>query len=86
MNPGSTDAFLRSAIFVSAPGRSDALGYKPSRKSRSCATPTSESGAKSVASRSRPFSLPDGCICAYYPEATPLVPAWHHDQRSKTPA
>jgi anaerobic selenocysteine-containing dehydrogenase len=33
-----------------------------------------------------PFSLPDGCIGAYYPEMNPLVPIWHHDQQSKTPA
>ena len=33
-----------------------------------------------------PFSLPDGCIGAYYPEMNPLVPVWHHDQQSKTPA
>ena len=33
-----------------------------------------------------PFALPDGCVGAYYPEANPLVPLWHHDQRSKTPA
>jgi len=33
-----------------------------------------------------PFSLPDGCVAAYYPEVNPLVPLSHHDQRSKTPA
>jgi anaerobic selenocysteine-containing dehydrogenase len=33
-----------------------------------------------------PFSLPDGCVAAYYPETNPLVPLWYHDQHSKTPA
>ena len=33
-----------------------------------------------------PFSLPDGCIAAYYPEMNPLVPLSHHDKLSKTPA
>ncbi len=32
------------------------------------------------------FSLPDGCLGAYYPEMNPLIPLWSHDQRSKTPA
>jgi molybdopterin-dependent oxidoreductase alpha subunit len=33
-----------------------------------------------------PFSLPDGCVGAYYPEANPLIPLWYHDQESGTPA
>ncbi|MBP0446935.1 FdhF/YdeP family oxidoreductase [Roseomonas sp. SSH11] len=33
-----------------------------------------------------PFDLPDGCLGAYYPEMNPLMPVWHHDQMSKTPA
>ena len=33
-----------------------------------------------------PFSLPDGCVGAYYPEMNPLVPLWSHDAQSKTPA
>lgn len=33
-----------------------------------------------------PFSLPDGCIGAYYPEMNPLIPLSHHDEQSKTPA
>ena len=33
-----------------------------------------------------PFSLPDGCVGAYYPEMNPLVPLWNHDAQSKTPA
>ena len=33
-----------------------------------------------------PFSLPDGCVGAYYPEMNPLVPLWYHDLESKTPA
>ena len=36
--------------------------------------------------RVTPFSLPDGCLGAYYPEMNPLIPLWSHDQRSKTPA
>jgi molybdopterin-dependent oxidoreductase alpha subunit len=36
--------------------------------------------------RVTPFSLPDGCVGAYYPEMNSLVPLWHHDRRSKTPA
>ena len=33
-----------------------------------------------------PFSLPRGCVAAYYPEMNPLVPLSHHDKLSKTPA
>ncbi len=33
-----------------------------------------------------PFSLPDGCVGAYYPEMNPLIPLWSHDEQSKTPA
>ena len=33
-----------------------------------------------------PFSLPDGCLGAYYPEMNPLIPLALHDDRSKTPA
>ncbi len=33
-----------------------------------------------------PFSLPDGCVGAYYPEANPLIALSHHDCLSKTPA
>jgi molybdopterin-dependent oxidoreductase alpha subunit len=33
-----------------------------------------------------PFSLPDGCVGAYYPEMNPLMPLSHHDLVSKTPA
>jgi anaerobic selenocysteine-containing dehydrogenase len=33
-----------------------------------------------------PFSLPDGCVAAYYPEMNPLVPLWYHEEESKTPA
>ena len=36
--------------------------------------------------RVTPFSLPDGCLGAYYPEMNPLVPLALHDDRSKTPA
>jgi molybdopterin-dependent oxidoreductase alpha subunit len=33
-----------------------------------------------------PFSLPDGCVAAYYPEMNPLIALSHHDCLSKTPA
>lgn len=33
-----------------------------------------------------PFSLPDGCLGAYYPEMNPLMSLSHHDGPSKTPA
>ncbi|MCD2325366.1 FdhF/YdeP family oxidoreductase [Sphingomonas sp. IC-56] len=33
-----------------------------------------------------PFSLPNGCVAAYYPEMNPLMPLSHHDRLSKTPA
>lgn len=33
-----------------------------------------------------PFSLPDGCLGAYYPEMNPLIALSHHDCASKTPA
>ncbi len=33
-----------------------------------------------------PFSLPDGCLGAYYPEMNPLIALANHDEHSKTPA
>ncbi len=32
------------------------------------------------------YNVPDGCIGAYYPECNPLIPVWHHAERSKVPA
>jgi molybdopterin-dependent oxidoreductase alpha subunit len=32
------------------------------------------------------YDLPEGCIAGYYPECNPLVPLWHHEEKSKTPA
>jgi molybdopterin-dependent oxidoreductase alpha subunit len=32
------------------------------------------------------YSIPQGCIGAYYPEANPLVPLNHHDKKAHTPA
>ncbi|BDV39589.1 hypothetical protein DSM21852_28420 [Methylocystis bryophila] len=32
------------------------------------------------------FSLPDGCLGAYYPEMNALVSLAHHERLSKTPA
>jgi len=30
--------------------------------------------------------IPQGCCAAYYPECNPLIPLWHHAERSKVPA
>ncbi len=30
--------------------------------------------------------IAEGCIAAYFPEASPLVPLWHHETKSCTPA
>lgn len=32
------------------------------------------------------YSIPEGCIGAYYPECNPLIPVWHHAEESKVPA
>ncbi|OLU13684.1 formate dehydrogenase [Pseudomonas sp. PA1(2017)] len=32
------------------------------------------------------YDIPQGCCAAYYPECNPLVPLWHHAERSKVPA
>jgi molybdopterin-dependent oxidoreductase alpha subunit len=32
------------------------------------------------------YDIPDGCCAAYYPECNPLIPLWHHAERSKVPA
>ena len=32
------------------------------------------------------YNIPDGCIGGYYPECNPLIPVWHHAERSKVPA
>ena len=36
--------------------------------------------------RVTPYDIPEGCCAAYYPECNPLIPLWHHDERSKVPA
>lgn len=33
-----------------------------------------------------PYSIPEGCCAAYYPECNPLIPVWHHADKSKVPA
>jgi molybdopterin-dependent oxidoreductase alpha subunit len=32
------------------------------------------------------YNIPEGSIASYYPECNPLIPIWHHDKKSKTPA
>ena len=32
------------------------------------------------------YDIPEGCIAGYYPECNPLLPLWHHEEKSKTPA
>jgi len=32
------------------------------------------------------YDIPEGCAGAYYPECNPLIPLWHHAERSKVPA
>jgi anaerobic selenocysteine-containing dehydrogenase len=32
------------------------------------------------------YDIPEGCIAGYYPECNPLLPLWHHAERSKVPA
>jgi molybdopterin-dependent oxidoreductase alpha subunit len=32
------------------------------------------------------YDIPEGCIGGYYPECNPLIPLWHHAERSKVPA
>jgi molybdopterin-dependent oxidoreductase alpha subunit len=34
----------------------------------------------------RPYDIPEGCVGGYYPECNPLLPLWHHAERSKVPA
>ena len=36
--------------------------------------------------RVHPYNIPSGCIGGYYPECNPLIPLWHHAERSKVPA
>ena len=36
--------------------------------------------------RVTPYSIPEGCCAAYYPECNPLIPLWHHAEGSKVPA
>lgn len=32
------------------------------------------------------YDIPEGCAAGYYPECNPLVPVWHHAERSDVPA
>ncbi len=34
----------------------------------------------------RAYDIPQGCVGGYYPECNPLIPLWHHAERSKVPA
>ncbi|PVE21714.1 formate dehydrogenase [Microvirga sp. KLBC 81] len=36
--------------------------------------------------RVTPYEIPEGCCAAYYPECNPLIPVWHHADKSKVPA
>ena len=36
--------------------------------------------------RVTPYDVPEGCCAGYYPECNPLIPLWHHAERSKVPA
>jgi molybdopterin-dependent oxidoreductase alpha subunit len=36
--------------------------------------------------RVTPYDIPEGCIAGYYPECNPLIPLWHHAEKSKVPA
>jgi anaerobic selenocysteine-containing dehydrogenase len=36
--------------------------------------------------RVTPYDIPEGCCGGYYPECNPLIPLWHHAERSKVPA
>jgi hypothetical protein len=33
-----------------------------------------------------PYDIPEGCCAGYYPECNPLIPIWHHEEKSKVPA
>ena len=33
-----------------------------------------------------PYDLPAGTLAGYFPELTPLVPLWYHEELSQTPA
>lgn len=32
------------------------------------------------------YNIPEGCCAGYYPECNPLIPLWHHAERSQVPA
>ena len=36
--------------------------------------------------RVTPYDIPEGCCASYYPECNPLIPFWHHAEKSKVPA
>lgn len=36
--------------------------------------------------RAVPYSIPEGCCGAYYPECNSLIPLWQHAEKSKVPA
>ena len=36
--------------------------------------------------RVTPYEIPEGCCASYYPECNPLIPVWHHADKSKVPA
>jgi molybdopterin-dependent oxidoreductase alpha subunit len=51
------------------------------------ATAVSDGVAREVSGfRAVGYSIPEGCCAAYYPECNPLIPLWHHAERSKVPA
>lgn len=36
--------------------------------------------------RITPYDIPEGCVGGYFPECNPLIPLWHHAEKSKVPA
>jgi hypothetical protein len=57
---------------------------RPAPRVRAAKLPTIERRVEGL--RVVAYDIPEGCIAGYYPECNPLLPLWHHAEKSKVPA
>jgi anaerobic selenocysteine-containing dehydrogenase len=62
----------------------DRLGLAEGEMVRLRTTSTDNNERMMSGFRVTPYNIPTGCIATYYPEASALLPVWHHVEGSKT--
>ncbi|MDZ4792099.1 MAG: FdhF/YdeP family oxidoreductase [Hyphomicrobiales bacterium] len=62
------------------------LGFKDGQFVNLTTAATDESVREVKGFRVVRYAISEGCAAAYFPEASPLVPLWHYEPKSHTPA